>query len=323
MSARPSVSLYYGDEDFLIDEEVSRARSAIAPGGDGMNYEVLDGSSATAEQLVNSIMSSPFLGGGKLVVVKDLPQFEPELTGILGKVPQGVHVIFSVRGSVDKRKKLFKLIDRVGEVKEFRPFAEWEQEKLLAWIVKRVSSSGKSIGSHAARLLMETSGANMRALALEIEKLATYVGERAAIEEDDVRALASAGRLSVFSLIEAVRKRDLRASLEALSRLIRDREDPHALLGLMARQLRMMLQVKSLKQARRDYQEIAGILGERPFFVRKSLEGADNFSLEELKRSLDLLHKADLDMKSGYSSVHTILEVAIIEIVGRREHVNN
>jgi DNA polymerase-3 subunit delta len=333
-----SIQLFHGAEDFLIDEEITKLKEkALSSGTGGMNFEIVDGASASMEQMVNSVSSAPLLGGEKVIVIKD-PLFLKSakrrrkktkaeaddeaavgedlgpFRAIIENIPDGIRIIFVVYGNVDRRRRAFKLIDGAGEVREFKPFAEWEQEKLLSWIVSRVKLQGKKIGSHAARLLMETSGSNLRALSQEIAKLVTYIGEKEGIEEPDVAALASEGRMSVFSLISSLRDRNLKVSLESLARLMREKEEPIALLGLMASQFRMLLQVKSLQEQGLSEREIAMKLGANFFFVKKSAERSHNFSLAELIRIMELLHKADLRIKRGRAAPHIALEGAIIGI---------
>ncbi|MCX5726761.1 MAG: DNA polymerase III subunit delta [Candidatus Saganbacteria bacterium] len=178
-----------------------------------------------------------------------------------------------------------------------------------------VKGEGKSIGSHAARLLMEISGKNLRALYSEIQKLVTYIGEKHAIEEQDVKAIASSFGIGVFSLLGALRNKDIKTALHSVSMLLRNREEPVKLLGLLATQYRRMLEVKSLMGSSRDYREIAQVLNANPYFVRKCGEGAENFSLGELVKDMELLHNADLKLKKGSPGGLTF-ELLVLELCG-------
>lgn len=337
-----SLCLFYGKEDFLVDEEVRKLKDELAPRlMGGMNLEVVDGQSASTDQIINALAATPLLGGEKMVIIKNTAQLKSsgskrggkakaevkddgdnQLHKVLENLSDGVHAVFVVHGDVDRRKKLFKVIDANGEAREFKPFAEWEEEKLLSWIVNRARLCGKKIGSHAARVLADVSGSNLRFLSLEIDKLATYVGERDLIEEKDIAAVASAGTLSAFALINSLRDRDLKGSLESLARLMRDREDPVSLLGLIAKQFRVLLQVKSLQERAMSENEIAATLGVNHYFVKKTADKTFRFSIDELKNSLRVLHEADLKLKRTSSSPQAILELAIIDICSKTKKMN-
>ncbi len=335
-----NIYLFYGEEDYLMDEEIKKLT-----GTNALNVEFLDGVREPMDVIINSIASVPLLLGDKVVVITDpwflkaqrargarseeeekeegeegdgrreLRDEIDQLIPVLETLSGGVKVIFVVHGKADRRKKLYKVIEKLGEVREFKPFAEWEQEKLEAWIMKRVNASGKKIGGGAAETLMEISGRGLRALSSEIDKLVTYVGERSSIEEADVRELASSGEMSAFSLSGAVRDRDVHASLEALTRLLKDNEEPVSLIGLLASQFRMLLQVKSLKEQGLSDPQIASRLGANIYFVKRSSEKTHHYTLSELERNLKLLHAADLRIKTGAGSPPSILEMAVIEIL--------
>lgn len=335
MKAQNNIFLFYGDEDYLIDCEVKR----LVPRGAGaLNLEVIDGEDVSVSDIVNLISSTSLLSSEKFVVIKD-PWFlksqkargarsggaeeesEERKDGVkqlippLGFLSGGVKVIFVVYGSVDKRKKIFNVIERLGAVKEFKPFADWEQEKLLSWIMEEGRSKGKKIGSHACRLLMEISGSNLRALSSEIEKIVTFIGDKDAIGGADVEAIASSGGVSVFSLLGSLRERNVASSLRSLNKLIRNREEPASLLSLIATQFRMMLQIKGSQEMNLGESEIARRLGANPYFVRRCAEGAHNYSLAELKDCIFTLHSADLKLKSGFASPPVLLELMIIDML--------
>jgi DNA polymerase-3 subunit delta len=333
------VFLFYGDEDYLVDEEVRRVKAQFqAKAAGGLDVETVEGRSATVSQIINSVASVPILFGGKMVVVRDLSLLKPSKRSIADDDPnkdddktdsdvdltqlfqtlKGLSsdtcLIFVVYGGVDKRRKFYKLLADIADVREFKPFAEWEQEKLLSWIVSQVKRAGKKIGSHASRLLMEISGSNLRSLSSEIEKLSAYIGERDQIEEQDIEAVASRGSISIFSLITSLRDKDVKSALSALDRLLKDKEEPASIIGLIASQFRMLLEVKSLKDAGLSESEIAARLGANYYYVKKCSEKTHNFSLEKLKQIMELLHTTDIKLKSGLLMPQVALEFLLIEI---------
>ena len=332
-----NIHLLYGEEGFLVDEQLKELKTRLLPeGANDINYESIDGRSPSPDGIISSLSSAPMLGGVKLVVISDLKaltaagrarkktagngegeeerednsQLILSLKGLSGDV----HAVFIVHGDVDKRKKLYKFIEDNGRVQQFKPFAEWEQEKLLAWIVARAKTCGKTIKSHAARRLAEISDNDLRSLSQEIDKISAYVGVKESIEEQDVEAVASRGSIGVFSLVDSLRARNVKASLNALVRLIKDKQDPISLLGLIARQFRMLLQIRSLMDSGLTFNNIASKLGANYYFLKKTAEGADRFSAEELRRNLEILHKADLQLKTTSLVPQSVLELAVVDL---------
>jgi DNA polymerase-3 subunit delta len=254
--------------------------------------------------MISALMTHPLLGGERLVVIDSLKydeEDEERLFNVLNDLDDSVKVVFVYYDGLDKRRKFYKLIEKIGETREFKRFTEWEQDKVIAWIVNRTKIYGKKIGSHAANLLIEIVGPNLRMLDKEIEKISTYIGERDLIEEPDVSKLASRGEMDAFALSNALRDKNTREAMICLSRLFKDRHDPQMLVGMLAKLYRMLLQVKYLEDKGLGQYEIAKELNAKPFFIKKCSEGTGRFTLKELANDIKMLHWADLKMKSGAS----------------------
>jgi DNA polymerase-3 subunit delta len=299
------VFLFYGEEDFLIAEAVEKFKRQIAD--PSFNLEILEGETLTLETLSAALRTQPLLGGDKLVIVRDFEvetKEQDELISFLKAVPPELKVVFSAAG-IDKRSKFFKFLGEQGEVVEFKTFAPWEQEELLGWIKARVQKAGKNIAYDAARLLKEITGSNLRLLAGEIDKIATYIGARPEISEADVLALAASGETSAFSLMDALRGKDLKSAQLLWLGLQRNKEDLFSLLALMASQYRIMLQVKSLAGRESDPNKLARLIGGSPYYVKKCSGGLDRFTLAELKNNLSLLLSTGLKLKTGEDQAAT------------------
>jgi len=310
------VFLLYGEEDFLIKERLDGLKGRVAD--HALNVELIDAGKPDKERIVAALQTSPLLGGEKLVIIKDadLSMGEwGELIPFLSAIPSSVTLVI-LATSVDKRSRVYRLLDEKGEVCEFKPFAPWEQDELVSWIVRRVSLRGKKIDHAAALRLKEMCGNSLYKLNSEIEKLATFIGEKKQILSEDVMALASPGEINAFALSDAVANKDLRRALSAFRLLCRNRADLFQVLPLLATQYRTMLQIKSIPGKKSDPAKIARVLGASPYFVRKCLEKAQFFREDELKRDLELLLEADLKLKSGEPQSSTF-ELLLVSLCGK------
>ncbi len=293
------VYFFYGEEEFLIAEAVEKLKRQVSD--PAFNLEILDGATLTLETLSAALRTQPLLGGDKLVVVNDFElesKEQDELISFLKSMPPGLKIVFCA-ASLDKRSKLYKFFTDQCETAEFKTFAPWEQEELLSWIRQRAQAAGKKISGDAARALREISGANLRSLAGEVEKLVTYAGSRPEIGEADVLALAASGETSAFALMDALRDKDLKIAQITWQALQRDKEAVFSLLGLMASQYRIMLQVKSLAGRESDPNRLARLIGGSPYYIKKCSSGLGRFTLPELRRDLALLLETGLKLKTG------------------------
>jgi DNA polymerase-3 subunit delta len=296
------ICLFYGEEEFLAEEKINLLKSRIE--NPALNVESLDGQNFSFDELSSALQTAPMFGGDKLVIVRDFSfdaERQQELIPLLQAIPDGVKVVF-LASNIDKRSKFYKLVNNQGEVFEFKTFAPWEQNALIAWIRSRAEKSGKKITEAAAGRLSEICGNHLRLLASEIEKLITYAGERGEIGEEEVLLLASPGEINAFALLDALREKNLHKSLSLFKTLFKNKEDLFQLMGLLATQYRLLLQIKSLPAASWQPQQVAGKVGASPYFVRKCLENIDHFTLAHLKENLGRLLAANLELKTGRQS---------------------
>ena len=203
------VFLFYGDEELLIQERIKKLKHGL--GDQDLSLEQIDADEPDLEKIISALTTQPLLFGERLLIIRNADlraaiweQVIPALQNLSG----GIRVIIWAR-AVNRRTKIFKAIDKIGEVCEFRSFADWEQEQVASWIARRAKALGKNMTRATALKLQEISGNNLMKLSSEIEKLITYVDLRKHITDEDVIALASPGQISIFALSDAVSNKDL------------------------------------------------------------------------------------------------------------------
>lgn len=289
------IYLFYGDEDLLIQERINELKKKISD--PELNLEQISAEKPDLNALLAAIQTPSMLFGDKLIIIKQADLRDEAWVALgpaLGNLAPGLTVVFWP-AAVDKRSKFFKLLDQIGETCEFRTFADWEQEAVAAWIVQRFKAVGKNCERQAAFRLQEICGNNLLKLSNEIAKIETYLGERKTVGRDAVEALASAGQLSVFTLSEAVADRDLPTALSAFRTLLRDKEEPVALLGMLVNRWRLML----LGKTEKNPSKVVQTLGGSPYYLKKCFAQSAKFNRPELEHGLELILDTDLRIKSG------------------------
>ena len=71
-------------------------------------------------------------------------------------------------GNLDKRKKLYTEITKIGSVLESQPIRDYQ---LPAWIVNYVKNNGMTIDERSAQVLAEYIGADLQRIASSLDKL--------------------------------------------------------------------------------------------------------------------------------------------------------
>jgi DNA polymerase-3 subunit delta len=241
-------------------------------------------------------------------------------------------------GKVDARLPIVKKIAAAGTRLELavRMGGTWDDPRPEIGEVagQLLEGTGKSLDPAAAARLGALVGADARALAAELKKLAAYVGDRKAIRADDVEALVvRTAEDPFFALGNAVESRDLAEALGVLGRTVADGGSPHMLVASLAGTVRRL--VVEGERARRSagtrrlatYGEWQAVvlpaippeeLGTRkPFGLWKKYEASQRFSRDEMLDALAALAEADHAMKTGADGV-LLLERALVGLLGPR-----
>jgi DNA polymerase-3 subunit delta len=168
--------------------------------------------------------------------------------------PAGNHLLITT-DTIDKRKKLFKMIREYGVVVDCSvPTGDRKSDKkiqeavLLETMNAVLAESGKSIDRDAFTVLQEMTGFNIRTFTGNVEKLVNFVGDRPQITRSDiVAALQRTKKDPVYALTGAVAARNLEDALFYLSTLMSEGLDamrPEQILVAILNQIRKLLRVK-------------------------------------------------------------------------------
>ncbi len=310
--------LYYGPDEFSRSEAIAAHRAQIAPEVADLNITRLEGRRLKIENLAAACEAFPFLADKRIVIVHDLLKQQKagkdreELRTYLERVPPTCDLLFVESEDFDKRSTVFTYLKKAGELREFLPR---EGGDLLRWVAERSKALGVTIEPAAMQRLTLLVGGDSRTLLNELGKLASYVGGGGRIGVDAVDLLVQdETEQNLFAFIDDLSARRFGPASAGLRRLIADGQSPHAILFMVARQVRVLNGVKRMATQRMRPDDIANALGQKPFVVRKALDQARGFSEAELLRFHDRVLALDHASKTGRMEVETGLDLLVAEI---------
>jgi len=286
----------------------------LAPPGAGrFKGERFSAAEHSASDIVSRASVLPMFGSRRLLMVKSVNAWKKEdaklLKGYLKKPAPSACLVLAVDG---KKSDLEKDVQKHGCVVEFAPLTE---RSAPAWIQQRARRLGKGISRPAALSLVELAGVEAHLLVHELEKLSLYTGERRSIEEGDVREVVGSQRsFTIFQLTDYVGARQARQALTALDRLMLAGESPLGVLALLARQTRILWQVKDAQARGVSPSQMAQTLRLPEFVIRKYVQQAALFSPDRFPRIHEALRQADIAMKSTGLSPVTVLEDLVVRL---------
>ncbi|TFG45644.1 MAG: DNA polymerase III subunit delta, partial [Dehalococcoidia bacterium] len=193
-----------------------------------------------------------------------------------------------------------------------------DKPKLKEWIGRRVMDAKGHITPPAINLLVQYIGADLWTAAAEVEKLTLYAGDRP-ITEADVKALVgNAQEASIFSLVDGIFEQRLKDATEALESLKSGGVSSGYILSMIARQLRLVIQLKDLKNRGGKDFDIRQRLGLTNDFVwRKTLDQVGRFPIARFKDIYRRLLEADVAIKTGRLDDVTAIDLLVAELASR------
>ena len=244
------------------------------------------------------------------------------LAGYLKDPTPGVILIFeAIRfdfESEDKRKqdRVRKFYAAVPDVVELRKFSVQDARAETGSLAKR---AGFRLAPEALDLLVEALGADIARIAVEIEKLSLYAGNRV-IGVDDIAALVPDARATtIFALVNALGRRDRARSLGILDTLTREGEYLPLALAFLSTQFRMALVareagLKSSQQIQGHFTRMGvAMWGSRAEQVYQTVS---KFTQPQLERAMILIYKADKGLRDARPDDRLVMEQFIHALSG-------
>lgn len=299
--------LIVGEEPFQISEIASRIKDHFIKSDSeaAFSYECFDGETGKPDQLLASLEILPGLfdepNTFRLVRCDRFDKFSASALEVLKPYfenPSETSVFLILATKLDKRKAWVKAVLQKGLMVEVSEPYDRDWPRWQNYFEKKC---GKKIESPAWEKCVEYSGKKLSLVWQELQKAATYVGDKPGITQKDIDELLSTSlRSDIFQFAEDViakRKFQVMKGFEALQL---EGESEIKILSILVRQFRLVERCQKLmKQGIRDPKVLGPKLGTHPFFVSKLQELSKVQPERELERGIHLLSETDYLLKTG------------------------
>ncbi|MCI8559903.1 MAG: DNA polymerase III subunit delta [Dorea sp.] len=305
--------LLYGEESYLKKQYRDKLKKALLSENDTVNYAYYEGKKTEPEQLIDLAETLPFFAERRLIVVENSGFFKnavPKFADYIKTMPDTACFLF-VEDEVDKRGKMFKAVKDIGYISEM---GRQDEKTLLYWIAGQIKREGKQIKESAARYLVSRAGTDMELLEKELEKLFAYTLGRTEITLEDIEAVCTTQISNkIFDMVEAVALKQQKKALDYYYDLLALKEPPMRILYLLARQFRLLLEVKELMKQGYDKSQIAKTAKLHPFVAGKYMRQCRDFSKGQLRSIMEEAAVYEELVKTGRLNDRMSVELFIVK----------
>lgn len=167
--------------------------------------------------------------------------------------------------------------------------------------------------------LVEKCKSDITKLDSECDKLMAFkIDNKEIIKEDIdnlvVKKLGDSNEI-LYALVNSIMSKDKRNALIKYNELLEYNVDANSMIGLMASQIKLINQIKLLKEDNLSNQEIADTLKLKSVYqVKKLSEYIYKYTYKEIASFTHLLANTDLGIKSGRIDVNNAVELLIINL---------
>ncbi len=323
------VYVLYGEDEVSLTEHLAALRAEVEDGGMGdLNVSVFDGSSVSESELRAAAATAPFLAAARMVIAENLTDsaqgralidrlIGSRADSLLDSLPEWARVIFVEtelpESSEHARSRALKAL--VSAVKK-HPRGEALKfdlpQDVTRWVIERAPHHGASIEPRGAAALTERIDGDMRLADVELAKLATYTAGERPITADDVALLTPyTPEANIFRMVDALGARDGRTATRLLRQLLDGGSPPLYIFGMIVRQYRLLLLMKSYLEGGGMPVGAAEALDLRDFVARKVHEQSRRYRIDQLERIYHHLFEIDLDIKTGKVEPEMALDVLV------------
>ena len=316
------IYLLHGDESYYIDLLSDYLeQNVLSDAEKGFNQTILYGKDTEVMTLLNAAKRYPMMSDYQLVLVKEAQELKLDKAAEQFQaycehpLSSTILVLCHKYGKFDKRKKVYKVIEKNGVVFES---ASIYDNKVPAWIDDFVNAKGYKINPKASALLGEYLGNDLSKVANELEKLMLNVAKTQEIGTKEVQDnIGISKEYNVFELQNALARRDVFKANQIINYFeANPKANPLVLImGNLAGYFTKILKYHYVA----DKSQLAKELGVNPYFVKDFDVAARNYNLGKTFEVISLLRAYDLKSKGVDSTGNTehgdLLKELIFKII--------
>ncbi len=345
----PGVVLLAGKEEFLVDDYSRKLiRKFVSETSSSLDLVKPERDIVTAQTIIESMETVSLMSERKVVWLQNfyddrgrMPEAfnksESEVRDLreyieqnLQRDSEGVLLLITYAGQKDEREQanimksaLSKTIGKAGAVYDFESL---NPGQLRAFIRKRFKDAGKIFAPGIPGIIARETGYGSKGidyglynLENDLKKIIAHCGAGTEIMSEDVlQVITISPEKNVFEMIDALGQNNKDKAFRLLHNLLEDGTGEFQLLGLITKQLEIMLEAREMKEHGLSLAQIQAALKKsdnvHAFRTKKALEAGNRFSCRDMERILSSAYDIEENIKTGIMPGQLALEYFIAQI---------
>jgi DNA polymerase-3 subunit delta len=309
-----------GEEPYYIDKLTDFiAQNVLEEQERDFNQSILYGRDVTIEDVISTAKRFPMMADRQVVIVKEAQELSRTIDKLeaYAENPQPTTVlVFAYKyKTLDKRKKITKLLDKVGVVYESKKLYE---NQVGEWIKRVLAGQGYSIEPKAAAILVEFLGTDLSKINNELEKLKIILPKGHTFTPNDIEEnIGFSKDFNNFELRKAIGEKNQVKAYQIIDYFAQNPKDNPLVVttGLVFGFFSQLLQYHGLKD--KSQMNAAKVLKVNPFFVKDYEVAFRNYPMKKVSAIVAALRTIDVKSKgvgAASTSQHDLLKELLITI---------
>jgi DNA polymerase III subunit delta len=309
-----------GEEPYYIDKLTEFIEQNILQEHErDFNQTILYGRDVTIEDVIGTAKRFPMMADRQVVVVREAQELSRTIDKLEAYAdnPQPTTVlVFAYKyKTLDKRKKITKLLDKVGLVYESKKLYE---NQVGDWIKRVLSGQGYSIDNKAVAMLVEFLGTDLSKINNELEKLKIILPKGHTFTPNDIEEnIGFSKDFNNFELRKAIGEKNQVKAYQIIHYFAQNPKDNPLVVttGLVFGFFSQLLQYHGLKD--KSQINAAKVLKVNPYFVKDYEVAFRNYPMKKVSTIVSALRTIDVKSKgvgAASTSQHDLLKELLITI---------
>jgi DNA polymerase-3 subunit delta len=310
-----------GEETYYIDFITELLEMEVLNEDEkNFNKTVLYGKDTTVEELISHCKRYPMMSKYQVVFLKEAQDLSRKIETLssyaLNPLMSTVLIVNYKYKSLDKRKKLFKNIQKYGIVVDFKKIYE---DRVPVWIINQLKIDNFTIEPKACSMLVDYLGNDLKKINNQLNKLKIICSQKRNISpkliEDNIGISKD---FNVFELRNAIGIKNLDKSL-LICAYLTSNSSKHPLQMTLSSLFNYFIQIFQYHSLENKSQNnVASVLGVNPYFVKDYVNASKYYNMKKISSIISLIKDVDLKSKGvgvSNTSNNDLLRQLIIQII--------